>query len=132
MPNKARTHEDCRVEEVIVNKIKESMQNYFRNDLQKIIDFWKNLWIQLQTAKIALKISIFYVWRWHLFQNITFCGKTRTVLFWFLVWFGLVWFTSYKWRKKRAKAQKRLGGTHKPFPASDLPTYRDICQLNKW
>ena len=32
--------------------------------------------------------------------------------------------------KTKVKAQKRFGCTPKPFPALDLPTYRDICQYS--
>ena len=32
----------CILEEVVVNKIKEGMQNYLRNDLQKLIDLKKS------------------------------------------------------------------------------------------
>ena len=31
--------------------------------------------------------------------------------------------------KNRAKAQIKFGGSPEPFPASDLPTYHDICQF---
>jgi len=87
------------MEEVVVIKIKKSMENKWGNDLQKLIDFWKVFKFNNKVRKLNLKFP-FLCFKFCCFpceDDIHFRIspiEAELAMYCFGYWFGLVWFTS--------------------------------------